>query len=133
MAAALGALVAAPAAAACSCYPQTDARTAIRRADGAFVGVYLGRRALRPGPARSGADAYLYAFRVERVEQGKIGRRIEVQSARNADACGLDVKRGERWALVVGRRAGRWWSTLCNQYRPRALGGRRALASRCGR
>ena len=127
---ALLALVAAPAAVACSCFPQPDARTALRRADGGFVGVYLGRRPLGTPRVRTGADPFVYVFRVERVLKGKIGRRVEVVSARQADACGLDVTRGERWGIVLGRRSGRWWSTLCSQYRPAAFG-RRALA-RCG-
>ena len=128
----LFALAAAPAASACSCFPQPKPQTAIRAADGAFVGVYLGRRQLGKPRVWTGADPFLYVFRVERVLKGRIGRRVEVVSARQADACGLRVKRGERWGLVVGRRAGRWWSTQCSQYRPRALVARRALASRCG-
>jgi hypothetical protein len=104
------ALVAPAEASACSCVPWGKPRTELARANGAFVGVYLGRR-----PLNSSAARYLYRFRVERRLKGTFGKSVEVLSARDGAACGLEVVRGRRVGLLLRRLNGRWESNLCLQ------------------
>jgi hypothetical protein len=104
------ALVAPAEASACSCVPWGKPRTELARANGAFVGVYLGRR-----PLNSFAVLYLYRFRVERRLKGTFGKSVEVLSARDGAACGLEVVRGQRVGLLLRRVNGRWESNLCSQ------------------
>ena len=110
------ALVAPTEASACSCVQWGKPRVELARADGAFVGVYLGRRPLSVlGPSSSSLDPYLYKFRVERRLKGTFGRTVEVLSARDGASCGLEVVRGQRVGLLLRRVKGRWESNLCSQ------------------
>ena len=119
---------------ACSCVPWGNPRVELTRADGAFVGVYLRRRPLRPpGAIVSSADTYVYVFRVTRRVKGRIGSMVEVRSARDGASCGLEVTRGQRVALLLDRRKGAWHSTLCSQRPPgffRGIGSR--VLATCG-
>jgi hypothetical protein len=119
---------------ACTCLPWGNPRVEVARADGAFVGVYLRRRPLRPpGAVVSSADTYVYVFRVTRRVKGRIGSTVEVRSPRDGASCGLEVRRGQRVALLLDRRKGAWYSWLCSQRPPgffRGVPGR-VLAS-CG-
>jgi hypothetical protein len=100
----------------------------LARANGAFVGVYLGRRPLNPpAPTHSSADPYLYKFRVERRLKGTFGKTVEVLSARDGASCGLEVVRGQRVGLLLRRVKGRWESNLCSQ---RSAGFFRGISSR---
>lgn len=121
-------------AAACSCVQWGNPRVELARADGAFVGVYLRRRPLRPpAPVTSSADTYVYVFRVARRVKGRMARTIEVRSARDGASCGLEVRRGQRVALLLDRRNRAWHSNLCMQRPPgffRGIG-TRSLAA-CG-
>jgi hypothetical protein len=102
--------------AACSCIQWGKPRAELARADGAFVGVYLRRRPLRPpGSVRSSADPYVYVFRVERRVKGRIGRTVEVISPESGASCGLEVRPRQRVALLLDRKNRRWHSTLCQQ------------------
>ncbi len=95
---------------ACSCLPWGNAKVELAKAKGAFVGVYLGRR-----PTARWPGAALYRFRVERRLKGTLGRTVEVVSANNGAACGLEVVRGQRVGLLLRRVEGRWHSSLCEQ------------------
>jgi hypothetical protein len=104
---------------ACSCVPWGNPRVELARADGAFVGIYLRRRPLRPpGAVTSSADTYVYVFRVTRRVKGRMARTIEVRSPRDGASCGLEVRRGQRVALLVDRRNRAWHSNLCSQRPP---------------
>jgi hypothetical protein len=95
---------------ACSCLPWGNAKEELAKAKGAFVGVYLGRKALPGSPG-----AAIYRFRVERRLKGTFGKNIEVVSANNGAACGLEVQKGHRYGLLLRRERGRWHSSLCEQ------------------
>lgn len=96
-------------AAACSCRP-VDLERDLPRADGAFVGTVLERRATE-------ASVRLL-FRVEQAYKGDIDGRIEVATARGGAACGLELAVGERVGLLLDRDGGVWRSSLCSQVDP---------------
>ena len=105
------ALLAAPNdALACSCLQWGNPKEELAKAKGGFVGVYLGRRALPGSPG-----AAIYRFRVERRLKGTFGKNVEVVSANNGAACGLEVQKGHRYGLLLRREKGRWHSSLCEQ------------------
>jgi len=94
---------------ACSCLPWGNPKEELAKAKGAFVGVYLGRRPMKsPGAA-------IYRFRVERRLKGSFGRTIDVVSAVDSAACGLQVVKRQRVGLLLHRVDGRWHSSLCEQ------------------
>lgn len=111
---ALGAAVLALAAdaLACSCLPVDLARD-LPRADGAFVGTLLARH--------ERGDEAVFRFRVEQVYKGEIEDRIDVVSARDGAACGLELPAGERVGLLLERDGGSWRSGLCSQVAPAAF------------
>lgn len=95
---------------ACSCLRWGNPKEELGKAKGGFVGVYLGRKALPGSPG-----AAIYRFRVERRLKGTFGKNIEVVSANNGAACGLEVQKGHRYGLLLRRERGRWHSSLCEQ------------------
>jgi hypothetical protein len=95
---------------ACSCLQWGNPKEELAKAQGGFVGVYLGRRALPGSPGSA-----IYHFRVERRLKGTFGKNIEVVSANNGAACGLEVQRGKRYGLLLRRVQRRWHSSLCEQ------------------
>ena len=97
---------------ACSC-ALPDARAALAQADGAFVG-RLERR-------REASGRAVLTFSVERALKGSIGSRIEVRTAANGAACGIEVPVGTRVGLVLDRRGGSWQGGLCWQFDPEEL------------
>src|SRR5688572_22966247 len=94
---------------ACSC-ALGDPRTALARADAAFIGVYLERR-----------DDTTYVFRVEERVKGRLPAIVEVRSASNGAACGLEVGIGDRIGLFLDRAGGEWRGNLCGQIAPGRL------------
>ena len=119
---ALGALVFAAGAQGCSC-ARTPPDEAMQRADAAIVG-----RLVKVVPrSRLKAD---YRYRVQRVYKrgGAIrrGRTISVRSARQSAACGLPVRTGRRYGLMLVWGEGHWNSGLCATFRPGALHSARA-------
>jgi hypothetical protein len=99
---------------ACTCVPVNLARD-LPRADGAFVGTLL--TASPRGPSEA-----VYRFRVEQIYKGdEIENRIDVVSARDSAACGLELPIGERVGLLLDRRGGTWRSSLCSQVEPAAF------------
>lgn len=103
------AVVAAPAASACSCIAPGSPKADLARSDGAFVGVYRGRYRLSP-------NAFLYKFTIVRRVKGKLpSKTIRVVAGTNSASCGLQVRKGKRVALLLHRVEGRWHSSLCDQ------------------
>ena len=97
---------------ACSC-ALPDPRAALAQADGAFVGTLVSRR--------EGDQTTVLTFSVEKALKGAIGRTVEVSTASNSAACGIEVRTGTRVGLVVERRGGTWSGYLCWQFDPDEL------------
>jgi hypothetical protein len=97
---------------ACSCL-RVDLVRDLPRADGAFVGTVLERKVER--------QQAVYLFRVEQVYKGDIENRIEVASAGNSAACGLELTVDQRIGLLLTREGGKWRSSLCSQVDPSAF------------
>lgn len=121
---ALAMLVVAEGASACSCAPQTPARS-LREADGAIVG-----RLVRVLP--HGALHAVYRYEVLHVYKGgdsiTTGKMLDVHSSRRAAACALPRRLGRSYGLFLFRRQGRWWGGICGVVAPWRL--RRAAQSR---
>ena len=79
---------------ACSCL-RVDLVRDLPRADGAFIGTVLERKRRAPEA--------IYLFRVEQVYKGDIENRIEVVSAANSAACGLELTVDQRIGLLLTR------------------------------
>jgi hypothetical protein len=98
---------------ACSCIPP-DPWTFLKQADGAFVGRLTGREDIGEGRAR-------LTFSVERAVKGQIGASVDVVTANNGAACGIETSVGQRIGLFVAREDGHWTGTLCWQVSPEDL------------
>jgi hypothetical protein len=98
---------------ACSCIPP-DPWTFLKQADGAFVGHLVSRREAAQGRA-------VLTFRVERAVKGKIGGTVEVTSANNGAACGIETSVGQRIGLFLAREGDGWVGHLCWQVAPEDL------------
>ena len=111
-------LLSADAAVACSCVPPNEKRL-LRESDGAFVGRLVAVRGVESGPR---AD---FIYRVTRVyKRGpglRRGRRVSVRSFRSDATCGLQIQKGELYALFLQRRNHRWHSNLCLTTTPRRM------------
>jgi hypothetical protein len=109
----LGVLVAATLAArveparACSC-ALPNPRSALAQADGAFVGTLVSRR--------DAGQRVVLTFSVERALKGSIASTVEVVTASNSAACGIELRTGARTGLVLERRNGAWQGSLCWQF-----------------
>ena len=102
-------MVAAPAASACSCIAPGTPRADLARSDGAFVGVYQSRY-------RLSANAFFYKFTIVRRVKGNLpARTIHVVAGTNSASCGLQVRKGQRVALLLQRSDRQWRSSLCDQ------------------
>jgi hypothetical protein len=97
---------------ACSC-ALPDPRAALAQADGAFVGTLVSRRQLE--------QQAVLEFTVDSTLKGSIGRTVEVRTAANGAACGLEAPVGTRVGLVLERRGGTWHGYLCWQFDPDEL------------
>lgn len=118
---ALAAGVAPERASACSCF-QVDLPASLRSADAIFVGTMLSRRVEQRTPGVSAGDDPAYSrFRVETLIKGDLESPVEVVSNAAGDACGLEVKPGQRIGLLLQRVDRRWRSDLCSQFPPAQL------------
>jgi hypothetical protein len=97
---------------ACSCL-RVDLVRDLPGADGAIVGTVLQR-------TESGQRA-TYLLRVEQVYKGDIENRVEIVTASNGAACGLEAGVGDRIGLLLEREGGAWHSGLCSQVDPAAF------------
>ncbi|MBD0330913.1 MAG: hypothetical protein ICV64_12525 [Thermoleophilia bacterium] len=99
---------------ACSCVGIDDPRRTLLESDAAFVGRLLSRRGGERGRG-------VFVFRVEVAVKGRFGETVEVDSASDGAACGLEVAVGARIGLYLERERGRWTSSLCRQIAPDRL------------
>jgi hypothetical protein len=98
---------------ACSCI-QPDPWAILPKADGAFVGRLVSRREIDEGRA-------VLTFSVEQTVKGRIGGTVEVTTANNGAACGIESPVGQRTGLFLYREGGRWIGHLCWQVAPEDL------------
>ena len=105
---------------ACSCVPPNP-RQMLAEFDGAFVGEFIARK----GPGRPlpfvGEDTSVFTFRVTRSYKGDLGPLVDVESASDGAACGLEVTEGDQIGLFLEKEPERWTSILCLQVDARAL------------
>ena len=99
-------------ASACSC-ALGDPRRALALADAAFIGVLIDKR--------EAGQAATFTFRVSETVKGKLGATVEVDSAADGAACGIEVKQGGSIGLLLDRSGERWTSSLCAQIAPADL------------
>lgn len=98
---------------ACSCIPPNPWRY-LQQADGAFVGRLVSREETSNGRA-------VLVFSVERSVKGRLGATVEVETANNGAACGIETSVGQRIGLFLMREGGRWTGHLCWQVSPEDL------------
>ncbi len=98
---------------ACSCIPP-DPWSYLEKTDGAFVGRLVSRREIDQGRA-------VLTFSVERAVKGKIGTTVEVTTANNGGACGIETSVGRRIGLFLMREGDGWVGHLCWQVEPEDL------------
>lgn len=98
---------------ACSCIPP-DPWSFLKQADGAFVGRLVSRREADQGQA-------VLVFSVDRVVKGKVGATVEVRTANNGAACGIETSVGHRIGLFIDRDGKSWHGHLCWQVAPEVL------------
>ena len=99
---------------ACSCFIG-DPRDALHRSDGAFVGTLVERTEVDE-------QTSIFTFEVETAVKGTLGAEVDVRSASNGAACGLEVEFGQRIGLLLGTdEDGAWISNLCSQIDPEVL------------
>lgn len=104
-------VVSSPPAHACSCAGEPAAEIlASPETNAAFVGrLVLRQPAPDPVPFRGTA----YRFEVESVVSGDLPTRIDVISASDGGACGIELEIGEPAGVVLQREDGVWLSNLC--------------------
>lgn len=101
-------------ASACSC-ASGDARDALARADAAIIGTVLSR-------TPSGEQGASFTFRIDEEVKGDFGETVNVSSANNGAACGLEVGIGQQTGLFLsGSDSEGWSSSLCQQISPEDL------------
>jgi hypothetical protein len=131
----LAPLVFAAPAAACSCAPLTQKD--VNRSDAAVVVRLDSVEPLPGGSPIWGPGNFTYtvrrAVRPGRLERGDV---VTIHSPRDGAACGLEGREGERYGMLLDRRAGEWRSSLCQRTSPRELrrladGRRRTASGRC--
>jgi hypothetical protein len=66
----------------------------------------------------SSAAERRYLLRVEQVYKGDINNRVEIVTAANGAACGLELAIGQRVGLLLDRSGGGWRSGICSQVDP---------------
>ncbi|MDQ3982746.1 MAG: hypothetical protein M3271_08725 [Actinomycetota bacterium] len=99
---------------ACSCASE-DARERLEAADAAIVATALTR-------TPSGEGTVTYTFRVDEEIKGDFEATVEVRTASDGAACGLEVGIGEQTGLFLsGSHANGWRSSLCQQISPEEL------------
>jgi hypothetical protein len=101
---------------ACSC-AIGDPRDALAQSDAAFIGTLVSQT---PDPG-DGGQSSTYRFTVDEAVKGEFGGTVDVHSASNGAACGLEVPIGGQTGLFLTDDGGVWWSSLCAQIDPDEL------------
>ena len=102
-------------ASACSCAYQ-DARDRLKKADAAIIGTALSR------VPSSDPSVVTYTFSVDEEVKGTFEDTVEIETASNGAACGLEVAIGQQTGLfLTGSDAAGWSSSLCQQIAPDEL------------
>jgi hypothetical protein len=91
---------------ACTCAP-LDPERALAQADAALVGRVVKRHA-------AGAEATL-ELAVERRVKGDLGERVQVVTAAQGAACGIEAAPGTSFGLFLTRSGDTWRAGLCDQ------------------
>jgi hypothetical protein len=94
---------------ACSCL-RVNLERDLPKADAAMIGTVLERR--------TSETSRVYLFRLEQVYKGQLENRVEVVTARDGAACGLELAVGQRVGLLLQRDGDLWRSGLCSQVDP---------------
>jgi hypothetical protein len=104
------------AASACTCAAEKP-KVKLARADGAFNGRLLGIT-----PDADGFNA-TFRYRVNQVFKGQLSRGtvVEIRSGNSDAVCGLTRKTGKVYGLLVDRKGGKWWGSICNTLSPGQL------------
>lgn len=110
----VGVLATALPASACSCM-YADPRDQFNDADAAIVGEFVGRR-----PTDDEFRA-IYTFRVEDEWKARFGDTLDVFSADNGAACGLEAQVGQSVGLFLTMDGSEWSSSLCSQTSPEVM------------
>jgi len=98
-------------ASACSC-AELDPTTALGEYPAAFVGTLVDVDGQLGAVFNSGADT-VYRFEVETWVKGDLGPVVEIHSAADGGACGIEVGIGNRAGIMVRVQDGEYHSSLC--------------------
>lgn len=101
---------------ACSC-AMGDPRDQLASSDGAFIGTLVSQT---PDPDDNTFSS-IYTFSVDEEVKTELGGTVEVHSASNGAACGLEVPVGGQTGLFLQLSDGEWHSNLCQQIDPDQL------------
>ena len=96
---------------ACSCM-ELQPGQALAMADLAFEGVVLGASG---APAViDGFDQVRYSFAVQTMMKGRGVDTIELETAGNSAACGVEFSAGQLWRVYAAGGPGAWATSLCS-------------------
>ena len=109
---------------ACSC-AWSDPRETLSKADGAFIGEFVfSREATTPTPGGgiSSGREVIYTFNVDEDFKVDLGDTVEIHSAADGAACGLEATPGSTYGLFIYLNDEQeWTSGLCSQIDPDEL------------
>ena len=112
----VGLLAVALPAKACSCF-QGDPRDQFDKAEAAIVGEYVGAR-----PTEDPDDyEAIYTFNVQEEWKVDFGDTLDVHSADNGAACGIEASPGQDVGLFLTMQGDQWHSNLCSQTSARGM------------
>lgn len=111
-----GVLAAQPAKA-CSCM-MGDPRDQLAEADAGMVGEFVAKTDLGDP---DGYGQALYTFTVSEEYKADLPETIDVRSANNGAACGLEVAEGRSYGLFLYLDGEEWTSNLCSQTSPQVM------------
>jgi hypothetical protein len=92
-----------------------DPRDQFAKAEAAIVGNYVGRR-----PTEDEFRA-IYTFEVQEEWKAEFGETLDVYSAHNGAACGLEAQPGQSVGLFLTMDGDQWSSFLCSQTSPEVM------------
>jgi len=111
---AMGVLVRAAPACACSCRELTQ-EEALALADVVFAGTVTDVHSSATGPIYSSADPVTVTFEVDTVQKGDVPASVQVQTVVSEISCGYEFRERSRYLVYVHvDQAGQWTTGLCN-------------------